>query len=244
MTFFWLWLIGLLGLVLVGVLTELTTNAISTFTSAAWKRLAKPSPLSAVVERQAARSQSYLFLDGIEALTKPPGDELGAQGRQAWAHKNEGIDAYTTRVRVVVQGKSASQVVLTDLTVKIHERRPVPLGAILQPPGAGPVATRYFHVNLDEPQPYPRAHFPDEARSWQSPIDFPYAVSSRDAEVFLILADTREFDCSWSAELGWAAEGRIGQLSLTDQGRPFRTVSGDRATRYTVLGGAIVSVET
>jgi hypothetical protein len=137
----------------VGVLTPAVRSAVA----AAWRRARGHSPLAVSVEVLPRRPQSYLFEAGVDGLGPPPPDDLGAEGRRAWADAHGGVDAYTTVLRIVVDGRSATAVTLTELCIRLVRRGPPPVGALLEPPGAGAVVTRYFEVDLDEDPPTVKA---------------------------------------------------------------------------------------
>ncbi|HEX2503568.1 MAG TPA: hypothetical protein VHK00_06465 [Miltoncostaeaceae bacterium] len=44
-------------------------------------------------------------------------------------------------------------------------------------------------------------------------------------------------------ELRWATQGHVGSVVLSNNGRPFRTVSGGAARRYRVAAGVIVPAD-
>lgn len=151
-----------------------------------------------------------------------------------WPPAKTGINASPGGVLIFVQGRSDAEVVLTDFTIRVHERRPPPTGTLLRASCGDVGAFRWLEVDLDHdpPRPVPgwnsdMAEFAKgDVPDWQlKPIKFPYEVSVTDAEPFFIQAHTKDCDCSWTAELTWASEGRTGTTVIDDHGTPFRTTS-------------------
>ncbi|WP_157747205.1 hypothetical protein [Micromonospora echinofusca] len=144
-----------------------------------------------------------------------------------WAREAAGAPASRQHVSFTVQGVDEAQVTLTDLRVRVVARRPAPRGVFAAPGGGGPTAYRWVHANLDEDPPLLTAGIFEEGEDFvpeheRKEIRFPYRVSLSDAETFLVIGYTENCDCDWKVEVDWAAQGRIGTVTVDDAGRPFR----------------------
>jgi hypothetical protein len=237
-----------LGVAAVGAAaTQALTGAIGDATSSLEDRLTgedEPLHVSAFhrlsAETTAFRSSSYLLPKRLDSVPFPGSTNLDdPQARRGWARSQGAVDAYSTDVAIVIEGKAETPVVLLDLRVRVVARRPPPAWSHLLPPGAGAVAVRYFHVDLDDSPPRLRYGVPDEPTG-DPPVQFPYRVSASDPEVFYIIAETQRCDCSWIAELDWSAGGRSGTTRIDDGGKPFRTASAVHSTAYAVEGRRFV----
>ncbi|KDN18477.1 hypothetical protein [Amycolatopsis rifamycinica] len=99
-------------------------------------------------------------------------------------------------VQITIQGRDHVPVTLTDIRVRVLDRRAPLHGTAL---------------NRETSRPGER-----------KPIKFTYTVSITDPETFLIEARTPDCDCDWVADVHWSAQGRTGVLPITDGGKPFR----------------------
>jgi hypothetical protein len=162
-------------------------------------------------------------------LPPPPADTSSPKTRVAWAERNGLIDAFSTAVQVVVQGRSDASVILLGLTVEVVSRDGPPTGALLPPEGAGGIGVRYFDVNLDQRSPEAELGQLNEPVPGERPINFPYKVSLSDPEVFLIFGQTQRCDCRWIAKLRWQSGDQEGTSMIRDGDQPFRTASGSAA---------------
>jgi hypothetical protein len=214
------------------VLTNLATGGITSGLQSAWESLtgsSDPPPLTVRARVQHSRRSAFVFEERLAGLSPRPADMSSAEPRLAWARRNSGIDAYTTAVQVVVQGRRNASVVLLGLTVDVVSRDRPPTGALAPPQGAGGIGVRYFEVDLDRRFPEPMLGQLSELQPEERPLDFPYKVSLTDPEVFLIYATTSRCDCRWVARLRWQSADREGVTTIRDGDRPFRTASGDAA---------------
>src|SRR5262245_48025719 len=184
-----------------GVLAAVIAGALSGGLSSAWDAIAgDDEPVRVTTDpvaagRYAGISSSYLFTRPAASLGRPPRDRWDVDAWERWARRNGGVDATSTSVRAVVEGSSMNAVTLLGLEIRVLERRPPPKGVVVGGRGAGPVAVRYFKVDLDRSPPLVTASVGDEPAPGERAIDFPYRVSSGDPEVFLIIADAKRCDC-------------------------------------------------
>jgi hypothetical protein len=136
-------------------------------------------------------------------------------------------------VYLTVQGKSEAQVTLTDLRVRVSERRPAVNGTLFNTAGGDPGSYRWIAADLDTDPPTLQAETADflvdtVPERERRPIRFPYKVSISDAETFVVDSTTMDCHCFWEIELSWASQGQVGKLVIDDAGHPFE-VTGTRS---------------
>ncbi|AJF65308.1 helix-turn-helix domain-containing protein [Streptomyces vietnamensis] len=147
-----------------------------------------------------------------------------------WAGALGAVHGGQTLVRLSVQGKGASAVVLQGLHVRVVGRAaPLSWGAYRMDDGCGGAVTpRRFAVDLDAPRPLARPvdgydASGEEGRTIPA-VSFPYAVTAAEPEELLVSARTVGCDCRWFLELEWSSEGRSGVARIADEdGQAFRT---------------------
>jgi len=222
------WVIGLVIAALGAALTDVATGGISTGLKSAWKALvgeSEPPPLTVSAHVQHTRRSSFFLPRPVNSLLPLPGDMSDAT-RVRWAERNGGVDASTTAVEVVIQGRNTASVILRDLTIDVVSRRAPPKsGTLVRPAGAGGIGVRYFDVDLDQPAPTPERGELTEPRPGERQINFPYKVSVTEPEVFMILANTQGCDCRWTAKLHWESVGKEGTTLIRNGEQPFRTTA-------------------
>jgi len=143
-------------------------------------------------------------------------------------------------VYFTVQGRSASQVTLTDLRVRVVQRRPALPGTHVFAGCGGPTVFRWVSVDLDQKPPAAQTHYDrifasDAPAQERRPIKFPYRVTLSEAETFAVVGNAKQCDCLWEVDLDWASEGRTGTYTIrSTSGQPFRTTGDARV--YAVCG--------
>ncbi|WP_329416446.1 helix-turn-helix domain-containing protein [Streptomyces sp. NBC_00704] len=167
--------------------------------------------------------QDYV-VDKPTAQVPPPPVE---QDAGAWAVSQGAVHGRETRVRISVQGRSSTAVVLEALHVRIVSRDSPSTGiAYSMGQGCGGDLTpRNFTVNLDADRPVTRPRDGSDKGESIPAVRFPYRVSAEDPEVLLVDATTQTYDARWYLELDWSSQGRTGTIRIDDHGRPFRTSS-------------------
>ncbi|MFD4374755.1 helix-turn-helix domain-containing protein [Streptomyces sp. NPDC058486] len=196
---------------------------------------APPPPLTWTVAShvwQNGCGHTYL-VDGTPAPPPPAADA------RRWAAAEGAVHGGETLVRVSVQGKGASAVVLQALHVRVVERgAPLPWAGYRMDDGCGGAVTpRHFAVDLDRPRPVARPVDGYDASGEEGrrlpAVSFPYAVTAADPEELLVSARTAGCDCRWYLELEWSAEGRRGTARIGDEGgAPFRTSGSEGRPVY------------
>jgi hypothetical protein len=161
---------------------------------------------------------------------------------ESWVRQTGAVPHSTTEVDLVVQGRSAAQVTLLDLRVRVVGRHPAVSGTLFELEGGDPGAFRAVTVDLDTEPPTLGSFFDDHIIPGnvpayeRQPIRFPYRVSLSDAETFEVVAHANTCDCEWVIELTWAAEGRTGTKTIDDAGKPFRLSGGVNVTTHCAVG--------
>jgi hypothetical protein len=181
-------------------------------------------------------SAHWLFTRPIRALVYPSsGDLTSADTWDAWARRNGGIDSDVTGIRVVIVGRDADPIVLTDLMIEVTRRMPAPRGVNIAPFGGSAFPNRWFQVNLDATPVTVESLLGDDPTS--PAVRFPYRISRTDPEEFVILASTQRYDTSWVAHLKWVYHGENGETRIDDHGKPFRTAASSRSVTYVARDG-------
>lgn len=161
-------------------------------------------------------------------IAKPPGQvppPPAPQDAGVWAASQNAVHGGETLVRLTVQGRTDTAVVLEALRVRVVGRTaPAQGNAYAMDRGCGgSITPRSFDVNLDKDRPIARAVAGNDTGTPIPAVRMPYRVSARDPEVLLVNARTQGCDCRWYLELDWSSQGRTGTVRIDDKGRPFRT---------------------
>ena len=166
-------------------------------------------------------------------------------GLSSWSQWSEvnagGAQASPGQVEITIQGRSAAKVVLTDMKVRVVQRRGPLHGTAIDRECGDQGVVRWLAVNLDRDpvalvdQDEFDAMMPDTPQWERKPILFPYRVSLTDPETFVVKASTDGCDCDWVVDVYWSAQGQTGVLPIDDGGRPFRTTSTANAKTCAVL---------
>ncbi|MFF7448115.1 MULTISPECIES: helix-turn-helix domain-containing protein [unclassified Streptomyces] len=169
----------------------------------------------------------HYVIDKPAAQVAPPPT---AQDAAVWAAAQGALHGGETMVRISVQGRSSTAVVLEGLRVRVVGRAaPAGGNSYAMDNGCGGALTpRMFSVDLDKDRPVARAEAGHDGENPIPAIQMPYRVSAEDPEILLVTARTVTCDCSWYLELDWSSQGRTGTARITDHGKPFRT-TGDKA---------------
>ncbi|CAM5431355.1 hypothetical protein SALBM311S_07014 [Streptomyces alboniger] len=156
------------------------------------------------------------------------------QDAGTWAATQDAVHGHETIVRISVQGRSSTAVVLDALRVRVVGRAaPASGNAFAMDQGCGGELTpRSFAVNLDADRPIVRSLPGADSEHTIPAVQFPYRVSAEDPEVLLVSAQTDTCDCQWYLELDWSSQGRSGTIRIDDHGRPFRTSGIKGLSRY------------
>ncbi|MFJ8540031.1 helix-turn-helix domain-containing protein [Streptomyces sp. NPDC093591] len=172
---------------------------------------------------QGGCGHDYVIAKPPEQVPPPP----TPQDAGIWAASQNAVHGGQTMVKIAVQGRTSTAVVLEALRVRVVGRSaPAEGTSYAMDNGCGGALTpRYFDVDLDKDRPIAR---PVDGNDTGTPIPamkLPYRVSAEDPEVLLVDARTESCDCGWFLELDWSSQGRTGTIRIDDHGRPFRTTS-------------------
>lgn len=179
---------------------------------------------------QAGCGHDYVLTRPPQQVPPPP----PPQDARTWATSLGAVHGRQTMVRVSVQGRDSTAVVLEALRVRVVSRAAPLKGSVyaMDRGCGGALTPRFFDVDLDRDRPVAR---PQDGNDTGTPIPamrLPYRVSATDPEVLLVTAETRTCDCSWYLELDWSSQGRTGTVRVDDAGRPFRTTGIGSLPRY------------
>ncbi|MFC8359818.1 helix-turn-helix domain-containing protein [Streptomyces griseorubiginosus] len=185
-------------------------------------------------------ANSHIWFGGCGhdyVITKPPAQVPPppvSQDAAQWAATQGAIHGRQTMVRISVQGRSSTAVVLEDLRVRVASRgAPVEGTSYAMEQGCGGALTpREFSVDLDKDRPIARSRPGNDGGNVIPAVRMPYRVSSTDPEILLVTAETVTCDCTWYLELDWSSQGRTGTVRIDDHGKPFRTTSIKGLPRY------------
>ncbi|MDK1345599.1 helix-turn-helix domain-containing protein [Streptomyces sp. 378] len=186
-----------------------------------------------------ADSQAWKLGCGHDyVVARPPGQVAPPpvpQDAGVWAAAHNAVHGGETLVRLSVQGRTDTAVVLEALRVRVVGRSaPAPGNAYSMDQGCGGSLTpRSFDVDLDKDRPIARSVAGGDAGTPIPAMRMPYRVSAQDPEVLLVNARTQACDCRWYLELDWSSQGRTGTVRIDDGGRPFRTSGIKDLPRYT-----------
>jgi hypothetical protein len=174
---------------------------------------------------------TYLIDRPAREVPPPPAEQDAA----VWAEPLGAVHGGETLLRVTVQGRTSSAVVLEALRVRVVERAAPADGNAFRMSSmgcGGGVTPRSFEVDLDADRPVVHSRRGNEYGQVIPPVTFPYRVSADDPEVFLVRGHTAGCDCRWYLELEWSSRGRSGTVRIDDHGLPFRTSGIDGPQRY------------
>ncbi|MGW4753376.1 helix-turn-helix domain-containing protein [Streptomyces chartreusis] len=179
---------------------------------------------------QASCGHDYVIDKPPQQVPPPPNPQDAA----TWAATMGAVHGKQTLVRITVQGKSSTAVVLEALRVRVVGRSAPMAGTnyAMDNGCGGALTPRYFDVDLDKDRPVARPADGNDSGVTIPAMRLPYRVSAEDPEVLLIDARTAACDCSWYLELDWSSQGRTGTVRVDDHGRPFRTTGNKGLKNY------------
>lgn len=179
---------------------------------------------------QAGCGHDYVITKAPQQVPPPP----APQDAETWARTQGAVHGGQTLVKITVQGRTSTAVVLEALRVRVAGRAaPVEGTSYAMDHGCGGALTpRYFDVDLDKDRPIARPADGNDSGTTIPAMKLPYRVSAEDPEVLLVDARTDGCDCGWYLELDWSSQGRTGTVRIDDHGRPFRTTSTKGLPNY------------
>jgi hypothetical protein len=174
----------------------------------------------------------YVIPSDIHSIGPPPTD-LCREWLE-WARARQGVDAYQSKIQVVVEGRNEGQVVIDRFELEIGAKRE-PLGGthVACVVGGASASPREIFIDLDRDPP--RMQFRYEG---DEPTEhFLFTLSDGETETFRIRAITERHYCEWIARLGFVANGRREFIEVSDEGDSFRTTGTGNATSYAWMDG-------
>jgi hypothetical protein len=193
-------------------------------------------PLTATMSWENARARLE-WSDG-GTIWAVPGTITEAQlptinGFKAWARQHGGGPDGDSMVRVIIQGKSPQDVVLTDMRIQVVKRLPIRQGTTFDLCSKCGVIPKYsFHADLDNLEPILE---PNNGKlGGRRETDFPHVVSSTKTETIDLLVTTSSCDCLWNLYLDWESLGHKGSVLINQGVGPLRTTyySGQSSDFY------------
>ncbi len=200
-------------------LTVLVTWAVTWVIHTVERMASEDNPVSWSVETNPNRVAAFADLP-IDVMLPPgvrpsSGPGPGCANFHDWARSQGAMDAGTTRLQVVLQGRSDGQVLVSDARAVIVGEQPA--GVMLRCPTAGEAALRLLTIDLDSQLPV--AQYTSEARR-----TFGFTLEKGETETFLITARAARSGCRWYLQLTLVTGARTRTIRVDDHGRPFGTV--------------------
>jgi hypothetical protein len=209
------------GLVLAAVTTLVTWAATKGVTALEREATAR-DPVTVTVESNPSLASG--FAGTSVDLRVPAGAQAGAgpgpfcRGFRPWAQARGGVDAGVTRLQVVIQGRTAGRLLISDARAVVLERTATAAGIDVRCPAAGEAEFRAVSVALDGPDTRARYDSGDGR-------PFGFTLDQGEIETFLVTATADDADHAWYLELIVVAEGVPVAVRIDDGGRPFRTAA-------------------
>jgi hypothetical protein len=175
---------------------------------------AAAAPLTAVLSLGGDCENFVMPAEALSAV--PTGSDLNAQ----WIYDHGGA-TITKELGLAVQGTSDSPVFIEYLRV-IHLKAKTPPSKLadLLPcgrPRLHVVPKRYLEIGLSDPPQVVSSPAPEadpQTGETEPAASFPFQVSKKQAEYFLLIVNGPACFCEWQLELGWSSSGRTGKMVL------------------------------
>jgi hypothetical protein len=148
---------------------------------------------------------------GVRVTSSPS----GCEDLEPWLRRVGGLDAGSTRLRVVVQGQSSTPVLLSNLRVNVLNASPPPTGTSLYCGPQGIAEISPIFIDLDRR--------PVSVRSGSGARPFGFTVGQGEIETFDIEASTDRSHVTWTMTLELIVDGHKSEMQIDDHGHPFQT---------------------
>lgn len=159
------------------------------------------------------------ILPSGENLTGSPG--AGCDGFHPWAMKHGGVDAGTTKLQLIVQGRVPDAVQLSGLRVEVLSASPPLRGVSVECPPAAEAQFRAIAVDLDGNPPRVTYH-----SSTGNPFGF--TLNDGETETFNIVASASQGHYEWILHLDVVVSGQRRTFTIRrDDGKPFETTANN-----------------
>jgi hypothetical protein len=156
--------------------------------------------------------------------------------RARWDPGAGAIPVGNTVIRVTVQGRSGSAVVLQGFDVEVVQRSRLRSGVVF--PDATTYCTELLprQVAVDLNEEVPRLELVPEmdasGKIVKEAYPFSFQVDSSKPEQFLVVPRSADCDCRFRLFLKWIADGRAGRTQINDPENPFRELGYASLPRY------------
>jgi hypothetical protein len=184
-------------------------------------RIEVREPLSVTVKDNPARiggfsdQPIYGVIPADVRTTGSPGP--GCAGFRDWLKLNKGVDAGDTKLQLIVQGKVAKPILLSEMRVKVLHKLPLVTGIPVSCPPAAEANYRPIEIDLDANPPRVKYQFGKKT--------FGFTVQPGETEPFNIVAKTTRGHYIWVIELDIVVEGNQRTIEIGSPGGPFETTA-------------------
>jgi hypothetical protein len=199
-------------------------------------------PLAVTVKDNPARIGAFLdqsiygVIPADVRTTGSPGP--GCDEFRDWLKLNKGVDGGDTKLQLIVQGKVAKPILISEMRVKVLHKLPPVTGIPVSCPSAAEAKYRPIEIDLDADPPRVKYQFGKKA--------FGFTVGAGETETFNIVATTTRGHYTWLIELDLVVDGDQRTIEIGSPGAPFETTarqsSGDWEWDYE--GGWSAALDT
>jgi hypothetical protein len=191
-------------------------------------RIEAREPLSITVKDNPAQTGAfsdhpiYGVIPADVRTTDSPG--FGCAGFHDWLKLNKGVDAGDTKLQLIVQGKVAKPILLSEMRVKVLNKLPLVTGIPVSCPPAAEANHRPIEIDLDANPPRVKYQFGRKT--------FGFTVQSGETEIFNIVAKTTRGHYTWVIDLDIVIEGNQRTIEIGSPGGPFQTTARESADSW------------
>lgn len=164
----------------------------------------------------------------VPASAHPSGGSSNDFLDYAWVRANGGVAGSAQVVRLQLRGKNDEPVVITAIQPEIVARKPALKGWYLASPGCGAEPLRIADFDLDHPKRFV-GYVDAEGRESKT---LAISITRTDPELVEIHATTRKSLIDWRAKISYSATGGDGQITIDDEGHPFRVSTETASDGY------------
>ncbi len=170
----------------------------------------------------------YIVPQPIQDVPPPPLQIDACSGRHQWARSLGGMDVEATLARITISSSPGNQVQVVGVErVPMGDRRNPATGTLLACPGRGAVVpVRHLNLNLDTNGD----EFYDGVSA--EPVPLNLSVPGGTTETIDLLATTQQYDWMYEVKLKLRVNGDDTEVTIDDNGEPFRTSARFNAKRY------------
>jgi hypothetical protein len=184
-------------------------------------RIEVRQPLEVTVKDNPARISGfndqpiYGVIPADVRTTGSPGP--GCTGFRDWLKLNKGVDGGVTKLQLVVQGKLAKPILISEMRVKVLHKLPPVTGIPVTCPPAASASYRAIEIDLVADPPRVKYQFDKKT--------FGFTVQAGEFENFNIIATTTRAHYTWLIELDLVVDGVQRTIEVGTPGAPFETTA-------------------